>query len=346
MTNELSPFERLRRTSVGYQESCILAAAGELDVFTAILERDNRLTAPQVAELRAADCRGMTVLLDALAAMNYLDKAGCDDTAVYSVAEGYRELLDLRSPESFVPMLRHVANYQRGWTQLARVVLQGEPAPRPTSVLGEEEDRKSFILGMNSIARKLVGPTVASLKDAGILSFETDAIRFIDIGGASGTYTLAFLQALPQSEGTVFDLPVGIAAARQRFEGSEYEGRVRLVEGDFYRDEFPGGYDFAWISAIIHQHGLVESRRLFEKTFRALNPGGKVAVRDFMMSADRTSPAEGAYFGINMLVGTKNGRVYTFEEVRRELEAAGFTDVRPAVPQPTMSAVAVARKPG
>jgi hypothetical protein len=336
-------FDHLRWISTAYQESCILVAAAELDLFTAILEHENRLSAQELVAIRKTDIRGTIVLLDALAASEYLLKWRNmpDSEAMYSVAEKFRELLDSRNPSTFIPMIRHMANVQRSWTHLARTVKAGTPFETPPSILGEEQDRVSFIGAMNSIARTLVEPTIELLKKAGLLTFD----KFIDIGGASGTYTWAFLQALPRSEGTIFDLPVGIEAARKRFTGSMFEHRVRLIEGNFYRDEFPTGFDFAWISAIIHQFDRAESRELYKKAFQSLRSGGTAAVRDFMMNADRTAPKDGAFFGINMLVETPTGMVYTFDEVKSDLESAGFTNVELAVPAETMSAIVVAEKP-
>lgn len=340
-----SPFEKLARVSRAYQESCVLTAAAELDVFTVILGHGNALTASGIAGKTGADPRGLAVLLDTLAALEYLVKDGADANALYGVAEAYRELLDSRHPGTFVPMLRHMACVQRSWVQLARTVKEGKKQERPASILGHEQDRMSFIMAMNSIARNLVDETMASLLQAKVLSFPREDIRFLDIGGASGTYTLAFLQTLPRSRGAIFDLPVGVEAAKKRFLGSEYESRVELFSGDFYAEELPSGFDFAWVSAIIHQMNREESRKLYGKAFRALNPGGRIAIRDFMMNAARTAPVSGALFGINMLVGTDNGMVYTYDEVKADLEAAGFKDVAFAVPADTMSAVVVAVRP-
>jgi SAM-dependent methyltransferase len=137
---------------------------------------------------------------------------------------------------------------------------------------------------------------------------------------------------------------VAIREARQRFAGTPFENRVSFTEGDFYKNEFPVGFDFAWVSAIIHQFGRAESRTLYEKAYQALSPGGRIAVRDFVMESNRTSPAQGTLFGIDMLVATQNGMVYTFDEIRADLEAAGFVNIRLAVPADTMSAVACAEK--
>lgn len=337
--------DELYQAATAFQQSCVLAAAAELDCCTVILEHGNALTATSLAEKLNSDPRGLTMLLDALTALGYLAKTGKDVAAAYSVAEKFKQALDSRHPSTFIPILRHMSCVQRGWAQLAWAVKDGKPPAKQPSFLGSEQDKVSFILGMNSIARTQVDGVVRSLREAGVFSFAREEASFIDIGGASGTYTLAFLQALPKARATIFDLPVGIGEAQKRFAGTEFENRVRCVAGDFYADELPQGFDFAWISAIIHQHGRSESRELYRKALRALAPGGKAAVRDFIMSADRTSPRAGALFGLNMLVNTENGMVYTFEEVKEDLEAAGFIEVALAVPAETMSAIVVGKKP-
>ena len=261
------------------------------------------------------------------------------------MAEAYRDALDSRHPLSYVPMLRHMANAQRGWAELARTVRDGKPRTRRPSILGEEEDDRSFIMGMNSLAVRTAGPMIRALHEAGVLHFGEGPARILDVGGASGTYTQAFLECLPTATAVIFDRPVGIEAAQQRFAGTPLEGRVDFQAGDFYSDALPSGFDLAWISAIIHQHGREQSRALYRNALQALKSGGKVAVRDFIMSADGTSPAAGALFGLNMLVHCGDGRVYTFEEVREDLQAAGFTAAELAVPAETMSAVVTAVRP-
>lgn len=341
-----APFEELSRISSSFQQSCVLAAAAELDCCTAILERGNRVTTSELAAALVTDARGTGVLLDALAAIGIVVKTGTGESAVYAVSERFESYMDSRHPASFIPIIRHLACVQRNWTQLAKVVKSGEQAVPQPSILGSEQDRVSFIMGMNSIALTLVDSTVDAMDKAGLLSFDKDEPAFIDVGGASGTYTLAFLQKLPRSRGTIFDLPVGIAQAQKRFTGTELEQRISLVTGDFDRDDLPQGFDFAWVSAIIHQMGRNESRALYRKVFQSLLPGGRISVRDFMMSPERTKPLSGAFFGVNMLVNTRNGMVYTLEEVTEDLMAAGFTEARLAVPAESMSAVVSARKPG
>ncbi|MCL1890308.1 MAG: acetylserotonin O-methyltransferase, partial [Desulfovibrionaceae bacterium] len=334
----ISPFERLRGEMSGYMRVSILAVLAELDFGTVILENGNSLGAAELAARCSCDRRGAEVLLDALAALGYLLKEGTGGEARYSVVEGYKTYLDSRHPATFIPMMRHMACGQRSWARLTWSVKEGGPQKRESSILGAEQDRVSFIMGMNSIASRLADGVVRSLREAGILSFGKENPRILDIGGASGTYTEAFLKELPGSSATIFDLPVGIAQAKSRFTGSEMEARVTLVEGDFTEVSLPPGFDFAWISAIIHQMDRGGSRALYAKALDALNPGGMAAVRDYVMSADRLSPLEGAVFGINMFVNTPGGMVYTYREIKEDLELAGFVDGTQAGDAPDMTA--------
>ena len=342
----VNPFERLQSEMTGYMRTSILAALAELDFGTVILENGNSLGAAALANHCVCDRRGTEALLDALAAMGYLIKAGTGGDARYSVAEEYAAYLDSRHPATFIPMMRHMACGQRSWARLAWSVKDGRPQEREPSILGVEQDKISFIMGMNAIAGRLAASVMASLREAGILSFGKQNPRILDIGGASGTYTEAFLKELPGSSAAIFDLPVGVAQAKSRFTGSDMEARIALVEGDFTKDPLPSGFDFAWISAIIHQMSRSESRMLYAKALDALNPGGMAAVRDYVMSEDRLSPVEGALFGINMFVNTQSGMVYTYREIKEDLESAGFTNVTHAVDVPSMAAVVTAKKPG
>jgi hypothetical protein len=343
----VNSLDQLQREMWGYIQSSILFALAELDFGTVILENGNSLRAAELADHCSCDRRGTEVLLDALSAMGYLLKSGTGGDARYSVADQYKAALDSRHPSTLIPMMRHMACGQRAWARLTWSIKDGKPQERvEPSILGAEQDKVSFIMGMNSVAIKLVAGVIDSLRKAGVLFSGKENPRILDIGGASGTYTEAFLRELPGSSAAIFDLPVGVAQAKNRFVGSDMEARVTLVEGDFTKDPLPSGFDFAWISAIIHMLNRSESRMLYAKTLDALNPGGMVAVRDYVMSEDRLSPLDGALFGLNMFLNTPNGMVYTYREIKEDLELAGFVNVTFAVDVPSMAAVVTAKKPG
>jgi len=297
----------------GFQPACVLAAAVDLDVFGVL--RAGPLTAAATAEAMRTDPRATAVLLDALTAMELLRK----QAGRYSVPPEVADLLTDAGAHSVVNMARHQANCLRRWVQLPQVVQSGRPAERKPSIRGEAADEAAFIGAMHNVSGPLVETVMEALQP---LRFD----RLLDIGGASGTWTMAFLRAAPQAKATLFDLPDVIPMARRRLTEAGLADRVTLVPGDFYRDPLPGGCDLAWISAIVHQNSREQNRELIAKVQAALAPGGTVLIRDIVMDASHVHPAAGAMFAINMLVSTPLGGTYTFEELRDDLAASGFAE--------------------
>ena len=67
----------------------------------------------------------MTILLDALAALNLLEK----NADRYAAPPPLRPLLCENTPQTVLPMVRHSMAILRHWTQLASVVKTGAPRP-------------------------------------------------------------------------------------------------------------------------------------------------------------------------------------------------------------------------
>ncbi len=59
--------------------------------------------------------------------------------------------------------------------------------------------------------------------------------------------------------------------------------------------------------------------------FRALIPGGRIVIRDHVMTSDRTRPRAGAVFAVNMLLVTPAGGTYTYDQIREALSKAGLS---------------------
>ena len=179
----------------------------------------------------------------------------------------------------------------------------------------DDDDWDSFIDAMHVVGRHL-SQQIADDYDAGRFR------RLLDIGGGSGTYTIALLNKNPGMRAVLFDFAKVLPLARARISAAGLAERVELVAGDFYTDPLPGRCDLALLSAIIHQNSPDENVALYRKIWQALDPGGAVLIRDYVMDESRTAPPPGALFAINMLVATKGGNTYTFAETRQALEQA------------------------
>jgi hypothetical protein len=154
------------------------------------------------------------------------------------------------------------------------------------------------------------------------------------------------LRRYPSAKATIFDVPDVIPMAERLLKNVGLSDRVRLVPGNFYTDELPAGADLAWVSAIVHQNSREQNRAMFGKVFAALVPGGRILIRDIVMDENRTSPPTGAFFAVNMLVGTPGGGTFTFSELRDDLATAGFITATLLRRGEAMDSVVCATKPG
>ena len=215
--------DQIMREANFWASRAILTGA-ELDVFT-LLEAEP-LAAGEMARRMGADPRAVDRLLDALAALGFLEKK----EALFSLSEKGK-LLSSHHGETMRPLLLHFANLWQDWGKLAAVVKEGRPARR-TGMKMDGASRKAFIGAMDAAGRDL------SERIAG--SFDGSRFRrLLDIGGASGTYTAAFLRKNPQMTAVLFDLPPVAAIARGRLRDEGMLDRVSLAAGDYKKGPVP-----------------------------------------------------------------------------------------------------------
>ena len=325
--------EAILKLSRQFMESRILLSAAELNIFTLLDGIPS--TAEGIASRLHADLRGLTILLNALAAMGLLIK---QKNNTYKLTADAELFLSNKSPQSLLPMIHHASHLWESWSDLTSEV-KGPGSTETTSSSAHDTDElRAFIGAMHVVGIPMAQQIVAAIRPG-------KARNLIDVGGASGTYTIAFLQAASKMKATLFDRPAVIEIARERVIEAGMFNRVRLVAGDFYKDKLPDGHDLALLSAIIHQNSTGQNVDLFRKVLRALVSGGRIIIRDHVMEPSRTKPKEGAIFAVNMLVNTKGGSTYTFDEIRDWLEKAGFAKIRLLKTGKHMDALVEAFKP-
>jgi precorrin-6B methylase 2 len=323
--------EELLKVARSFQPACVLVAAADLDVFSRLHEKP--MTAQTLAAEMNIDSRGASILLDALVAMELLIKR--DD--FYSIPDELVGLLVETSPRNILPMVRHLGNCLRRWTQLSEVIQTGNHAERKPSIRGRAADQASFIGAMQNISEPMADMVINRLKP---LRFD----HLLDIGGASGTWTIALLQAVPQATATLFDLSPVIPMAKQNITAAGLSDRVTFIQGDFYIDDLPAGVDLAWLGAICHQNSRRQNRDLCIKVHKALKDNGTLIIRDVVMDQSHTSPAGGALFAVNMLVSTEGGGTYSFEEYQQDLCQAGFEQIELVFHDEYMNSLIKAKK--
>jgi SAM-dependent methyltransferase len=308
--------QRLHEVSSSFQECRILLTAAQLDLFTKLEAK------PRTVDNLCADegwsPRGLAILMDALAAQGLLDRSS---DGYYRVNPSITGLLMKGGRDSILPMVLHRGTMWETWSHLTEIVRTGTNPAHKDILSRSTEDMEAFIGAMHVIGLRKAEEIADSLD---LKPFT----RMLDVGGASGTYIMAFLKRAPHMTATLFDLPAVVDMARKQLTQSGFIDRVQLVPGDYNTDELPEGYDLVLLSAIIHSNDREANQRLFSKIHDALMPGGTILIRDYFLDSTRTVPRDGAIFAVNMLAATSGGISYTFEEVDEGLTKAGFKDVR------------------
>ncbi len=294
-----------------FQKSRIILTAFELDIFTVI--GGGRMTCEETAGAIGADRRATDRLLNALCALGFLRK----EKGRFMNTDLSRRYL-VKGSEDYLSRIGHSLNVYRTWATLTEAVKKG------TSVTRKEYDQFSlvnFIEAMHYRAGKTAERLVSHL-DLSTVN------RLLDVGGGSGVYSMAFVKAKPGLQAVVFDLPRVTELTRKYIAESGLSASISTMDGDYNTDEFGSGYDLVFMSAIVHINSYDENVALAAKAYRSLNPGGIIVIQDHIMEDDRTAPARGALFALNMLVNTQKGDTYTEQEMRQWLEKAGCADIR------------------
>jgi len=306
-------YERLQELASGFQSSRIFLTAVELDIFTHV-GSGSRAPA-EVAAGAGTDLRATEILLTALAGLGLLVKS----RGAYSNTPLTSKFLIAGSPDYIGTGFRHHANLWHLWSSLNDVMKTGKPRRPSASDEQAKESTESFIMLMHERAR-FRAPKVAEALDLGA----TKAV--LDIGGGPGTHSIEFARKNPDLCAVVFDLPEVVTIAGRIIREAGMEGRVTTRVGDYYVDDFGSGYDLAFLSAIVHSNSPDGNKQIFRKAYDALEPGGRIAVVDFVTNEDKTSPRFAAIFAVNMLVATEGGDCYSEQELREWFADAGFVN--------------------
>jgi SAM-dependent methyltransferase len=313
-----------------FMESRILLTATELDIFSLLT---HPMYAQEIADKTQATLRGVTILLDALVSIGLLEKK----QTKYCCSQEVSSLLSKDSPTSIVPMVMHAVGLWKRWSDLTEIVRHGIQKTKPSGPDRSEIEQEAFIGAMHAIASRISPGIVAAINPGA-------AKNLLDIGGASGSYTQAFLEVSPEMRAAIYDLPSVINIAQKRLAATDFHNRITYIAGDFYLDELPAGYDLVLVSAIIHQNSNEQNIELYRKIYRSLLSGGRLVIRDHVMSPDHTHPTTGAIFAVNMLVGTLGGSTYSFKKIDEGLKTAGFTKIRLIQPDKHMDGLVEAFK--
>jgi len=306
---------RLLELSGGYWSACALHAGVKLGVFTPL--SGEPLSAQQLAGRINCDSRGLSMLLNALTALELLDKKG----ETYVATPFAAQFLSRTSPGYLGHIIMHHHHLMSGWANLDQAVCSGAPVRERASHEDAAASRESFLMGMFNLAMQMAPKIVPNIDLSGRRSL-------LDLGGGPGTYAIHFCQQNPELSAVICDLPTTRDFAEQTVERFGLSGRISFVARDFESEDLPGGFEVAWLSHILHGVGPKECVSILRKAVSALESGGMLLIQEFVLDNSKAAPLFPALFSLNMLLGTPEGQAYSEGELFDMMAQAGATDLR------------------
>ena len=310
---ELNP-EKILQLSGNYWETCTLHAGVKLDVFTII--GNDHLRGEDVADKLNGDKRGVKMLLNALSAMDFLEKK--ED--LYSNTALSLTFLSKDSSQYMGHIVMHHHSLTDSWNRLDVAVQSGSPVRHRASHT-DEEQRENFLMGMFNLAMNLA-PVLAPKVDL------SGRRHLLDLGGGPGTYAIHFCMNNPRLKATVYDLPTTRPFAEKTIAKFNLQDRIDFKDVDYLEEEIEGIYDVAWLSHILHGEGPEECRKIIGKAVSALEPGGMILIHDFILNNSMDGPLFPALFSLNMLLGTPAGQSYSEKQISDMLSEVGVREIR------------------
>src|SRR5215467_14555423 len=334
-TKQITP-ERLQQFGFAYAPPLIISAAVNNKVFDAL--HDGAKTVEQVRKQTRGSTRGLRSIMDALVGMDLLKK---DRQSRYSLTPESRAFLISEQPGTLAGFFGSILPVMISrWLRLTDIVRNG----RPAVAVNQETEGTEFFSQLVETIIPMSYPGAQELADHLKVANSKEQVRVIDLAAGSGIWGIAVAQKSPRVRVTAVDW-AGMIPTTKRITGKfGVRDRFDFIEGDLSGANFGSGYDLATLGHILHSEGEQRGRQLLKKVFRALKSGGTIAIAEWLVDDNRSKPLHSLMFAVQMLVNTEMGDTFSFNEIKKWLEEAGFKKVR-KLDAPGPSPLILATKP-
>jgi len=312
--------ERIFQLAWGYAPPLVLEAAIRNRVFDVLDAGPMNLK--QLAEATGASERGLGAIANVLVGLAFLAK---DASGNYSLTPESAAFLVSTKPSFQGGLIKHTSEQLLPrWLGLNEVVATGHPA-RANNV---EADGGAFFEVLVNDIFPMSYPAAAGLARHLDHAAAAVPVRVLDLGAGSGVWGIAQAHSSAQVAVTAVDWPSVLEVTKKTVARFGLSDRFTFVAGDLLEADFGTENTLVTIGHILHSMGAESSKVLLKKAAAALEPGGTIAIAEFLVNPERTGPVNGLIFAVNMLVNTEKGDTFSFEEISEWLRDAGFRDMR------------------
>lgn len=279
-----------------------LFVASQVGIFENLA--DKPATIGELAERTGLPKSSVRILADAMVVLGILEK----HDGLYHNSPEATTFLAGKTASDLRPALRlfdRVAYLN--WANLENAVRS-----RQSSHFGAltEEQQQIFSQGVEAMTSGAAN-SLANVYDFGIHK------RVMDIGGGTGSFLLPLLQRHPHiQECALYELPDTARVAKARLAKYGLGNKVKIIEGDFMKDNIPSGYDAIILANVVHILSPDHNIDLLRKIRHSCQSGDRLLIADFWTDSTHTKPAIAALMAGEFLVMSGEGDVYSVDEVK------------------------------
>jgi ubiquinone/menaquinone biosynthesis C-methylase UbiE len=315
---ELTP-DRIMQLSWGYAPPLIIEAAVKHRFFD-LLDASPK-TDHQLAQEAGVSLRGVKAICNALVGLRLLDRDG----ELYKLTPESATFLVSHKPAYYGTFFRHISTQLiPKWLALDKTVRTG----RSVATVNAEKKGAAFFGKFVESIFPLSYPAAKALGEHLRISKATKRVNVLDLAAGSGVWGVALAEQSPHVHLSAVDWPTVLPVTEKMARRHGVGDRLTIIPGDLLKVRFGKNHQVATLGHILHSEGRARSRKLLQKTFDALAPGGTIAIMEFLVNPQRSEPLVSLLFAVNMLVNTEEGDTFSFEEISGWLREAGFTNPR------------------
>jgi SAM-dependent methyltransferase len=294
----------------GFFQSGILFALLDLNVFERIGEGEKQLEL-LASELKSPSDR-LARLLNAGVVLKLLESP---DGSIYRLSPTSRAVLLPSAGEDYLgDWILNLRSFEQAVSRL------GDAVAAPLADNPDTAHTREFTLAMHNYA---------SLRGKDLTHYlDTSGCRtLLDLGCGPGTYAFHLAIANPDLKLYLLDNPAVLEVAREVQGRYQISNLVTYVPADAVADEISGQYDLILVSNMLHMLGPEGSRKLIQRLYSGVNPGGSLVIQAQFMRDDRLGERWPLLLDLLMLSMTPAGANHSVAESREWLQGAGFSDV-------------------
>lgn len=291
-----------------YKVSRLFLTAIELHIFEMLKHKE--LTAKDIAELAGTNNRATEILLNALTALDLLEKK----SDKYANSPVVLEMLGRASTDFILASFRHQNNSWKQWSPLTQIVQTGESEKAPWCQAKSTDFALTMKAGAAQLAEKLD------------LMVDFSAIHHIcDLGCGPGAITIELLQTHSHTTAVLIDLDeTALKIAHQDAADKDLQDRVEIINQNILTEPLDGNFDLVILSLVLCLIHREEVILLLKKIKSIMRPGGTLIIGEILLDDSKTHPLSAAFFAVHMLVNGSEGNLFSLGEICQLLHDCGI----------------------